>query len=412
MATIDTDMLQKLAESLTAAPRLQEGAALAGNGLLLPLARLRTRSARRELTRVRMRDGGKGPAADRQAALLAGLATREREVAAQFAQRSGPQADPGEGEAALAGRVTRDRQPVVDAEVVALDAKLAAVRRTCTGRDGRYALAVPADTDLLFEVREGGKPRHRDKVPTAFPSAWRGTRDIEIGKSDPVCDPAAPAEPGEEQLQMPQLVGLPLERAVAAVEALGLKVAKVAQQPSERPGVVLGQQPAAGAKVAPQAEVVLTVGRRDDRAAAGLGELRGKTLHEALRAMAEREVSVASVTIVPGTGRTPSVREARMAQAGEAMHLEVAMGGDKTAEVDIAAALIGASPEGLAIGLESGAEAERWLAQSKIGSLAELVEAAGEDDAVLRKRLGLDARARVSGQRRALLAAASRIQRS
>lgn len=410
MATIDTDTLQQLAETLTATGRLQDGAALAATGLVLPLARVRTRSARRELTRVRLREGDKAEAARRQQALVAALATRERSVSEQLARRSGPQAEPGEGEAALAGRITRDGAPLVDVEVVALDAKLAPARRTCTGRDGRYALAIPADADLLFEVREGGKPKHRDKVATAFPAGYRGWRDIELGRSDPVCDPAAPPA-GEEQLQMPALVGLPLERALAAVEALGLGEVKVKERVGE-PGIVLAQEPAAGARVAPRAGVALSVGRADERVAANLGELRGKTLGEALDAMAGSDVGVASVTIVAGKGRQAVVRDARVAGAGEALHLDVAAGGEPVTEVDIAAALIGASPEGQAIGLASGAEAARWLAAAQIGSLADLVEAAGEDDAVLRRRLALDGRARVAGPRRALLAAASRIRRA
>jgi hypothetical protein len=135
------------------------------------------------------------------------------------------------------------------------------------------------------------------------------------------------------------------------------------------------------------------------------------TLNDALHAMANGQVSLASVTITSGRGRTPVVREARAADVGDALHLEVAAGGEKAAEVEVAAMLIGASPEGLAIGLDSAAEAGRWLAEAKIGSLPDLVAATGEDDATLRKRLGLDARAKVADHRRALVAAASRITR-
>lgn len=411
MAKIDTDLLQQLAESLTATPRLQDGAALAGAGLLQPLAQVRTRSARRELTRLRRRTGERSDAARRQAALVAALATRESEVADQVARLAAPQAEAGAGEAALSGRVTRDGVPLVDAEVVALDAKGQALGRTCTSREGRYALAVPADTDLRFEVREGGKPRYRDKNPAAWPPGYRGRRDIEIGRADPVCDPATPPEPGAERLQMPDVVGLPREQALRAIEALGLRVAKEVQKRSDRPGIVLEQQPEAGARVAPQADVVLTVGRQDGSPAADLGELKGKTLNTALETMAQGQVALGSVTIVPGRGRTPVVRQARAADVGDALHLEVAMGGDKAAEVDVAALLIGASPEGLAIGLDSAAEARRWLDGAGIASLADVVEAAGEDDAALRKRLGLDARAKVADHRRALVAAASRITR-
>lgn len=196
MIKLDAETIQGLADGVSAGgPRLHEGAGIAGTGLLLPMARLRTRTARRELARTRHRDGGKSDAAREQGALLAGLVAREQNVAAQYAQRAGPQTTPGQGEAALSGRVTRDGKPLFDAEVLVLDAKLAQLRRTCTGRDGRYSLALPADQDVLFELRQGGRATYRDKTPEAYPPGYRGQRDLEIGKADAVCDPF----PGREE---------------------------------------------------------------------------------------------------------------------------------------------------------------------------------------------------------------------
>lgn len=430
MANIDTDTLQKLTEALTSTERLQDGAALAGTGLLLPLASLRAHAARRELARVQVREGNRSEAAQRQAALAAALAARAGEVADHFGRRTGPQAEIGEGEAALAGRVTRSGTAMTDVQVVALDGKGKALVRTCSGRDGRYALALPADTDIWLEVRDDGKPCYRDKQPGAYPPAYRGVRDIEIGDAEPVCatdeaagptgpggssGPGAPGAgpaPGPQALQMPDLQGLPLERAARAVEALGLHLGKLSEERSDHPGIVLAQQPEAGAKVRPDSEVGLVVGRDDSRPAANVGALCGNTLNEALKAMAEREVGLASVTIHPGKSRTPSVREQRVAESGDALHLDVVVGGGAAAEVEVAATVLGASPEGLALGLDSAAEAGRWLAKAHIDSLAVLAEAAGEDDAALRRRLSLEPRAKVSGIRRALVATVGRITRT
>lgn len=404
---VDDDTLQKIAEALVATPRIQDGAALAGNGLLMPMAALRTRSAKRELVRVREREGGKSDAAVRQAALVAALSTREREVGEAYARRAGPQVEIGEREAALTGRITRDGAPLFDAELVALNGQRESVSRTCTGRDGRYALSIPADMDLTLEVREDGKAQYRDKDPLSYPTGYRGVRDIEIGKAPPVCDSSGSGE--DETLQMPGLEGLELDRAEKTIEALGLKLGKVSEEPSDRPGIVLSQDPAAGTKVVRGADVSLWVGRQDGRTAASLGDIKGRTLNEALKAMAKAKVGVASVTIVRGATQTPTVRETRVAESEDALHLEVAVGGEKAAETEVAAAVLAASAE--APDIDSAAAGERWLAEARIDSLETLGKAASEDDPSLRKRLGLSPRADVSGARRALIAAATRVTR-
>jgi len=410
----DGDKLQELAKALTATTRLQDSAGLAGHGLLQPLAGLRTRSARREQARLTGREGAQSDAVQRQSSLVAALALREQAIVAEYTRRAAPQAQVGEAEAQVGGRITRAGEPLFDAEVLVriADKPEGAVARTCSGRDGRYVLAVPADAELLFEVREQGRASFRDTQGTAYPPAWRATRDIDIDGAPPVCDPVDRVEtPGTETLQMPALVGLLLARAWQAVDALGLKAGQVLEQVSDRAGVVLAQAPAAGAKGPPGTDLTLTVGRDDSRPAAALGELRGKTFSDVLHAMADKEVAVASVTLVAGKGPTPYVRDSRVSDTGQALHLTVAVEDGGEREVDAAALLIGTTPEGLAIGLESGAEAARWLNEAKITALKDLQAAASEDDAVLRKRLGLEARAKLGGPRRVLVTAASLITR-
>lgn len=410
----DGDKLQELAKALTAPTRLHDSAGLAGHGLLQPLAGLRTRAARRELSRVSGREGPRSAQAQAQASLVAALAQREQTIAAEYTRRAAPQAELGQGETQVGGRITRAGEPLFDAEVLVriADKPEGPVARTCSGRDGRYVLAVPADAELLFEVREQGHPVFRDSQGTAYPPAWRATRDIDVDGAAPVCDPVDRVDvTGPDSLQMPALVGLLLARAWQAVDALGLKAGPVLEQVSDQAGVVLAQDPAAGAKVPPGTVVTLTVGRDDSRPAAALGELRGKTFSEVLHAMADKQVSVASVTLVAGKGPTPYVRDSRVADTGQALHLTVAVEDGGEREVDAAALLIGTTPEGLAIGLESGAEAARWLAEAKIGTLKDLQAAASEDDATLRKRLGLEARAKLGAQRRVLVTAARLITR-
>jgi len=413
MIKLDKETIQGLADGVSeGGPRLYEGAGIAGTGLLLPLARLRTRTARRELARTRQREGSKSNAAKEQGALLSGLASRERDVAAQYAQRAGPQTTPGEREAALSGRITCDGTPLFDAEVLVLDAKLAQLRRTCTGRDGRYSLALPADQGVLFELRQDGKAKYRDQTPEAYPAGYRGQRDFEIGKADAVCDPSSSNDPSEWKLYVPDVVGLTRDSAAKSLSALGLKLGKVSEKPSAHPGLVVDQKPKAGEQVQAGIGVDLVVGSVNDKATEAIGDLKGQTLNHALKLMVERAIPLQSVTVSTGTSRTPVVQEARLAGSGNGAHLDVGVAGDKAAEIEVAAAVLVASPEGQSIGLDSATQAGRWLADAKIGSLNDLVEAAGEDDATLRKRFAIAAKGDVTGPRQALLAATSRITRA
>ena len=408
MDKLDTDMLSRIARAMTDPQRLQEGAALAGTGLLLPAATLRTRSARRELARIEARSGGKAPEAAAQAALVKALAAREAGVADDLARRSAPPPQTGAEEAGLSGRITRDGVPLPGIAVLALDEKDQPLRQTCTGREGRYALALPAAIDLRLELRDDGKALFRDSKGFAYPAPFRGFRDIEIGKADPICTPAT--TDGGDAVQMPDLVGLTQDAAQKSLRALALKPGTVEMKPSEKPGIVLAQKPAAGEKVARGTEVALQVGAKDDRPSATVGDLKGSTLEVGLAKMAETKVAVASVTLLSGTDGEATVTETRSTASGEGMHLSVAVAKDDAARMKVAAALLASSEEGRALGLEDARKAESWLVEAKIGKIADIAAMAGENDAVLRKRLSLDPRGRVTDQRRALLSLATRLR--
>ena len=415
MIDFDAKTIQQLAEGMSEGSRLHEGAGIAGTGLLLPLARLRTRAARRELARIRTREGERSDAARAQAALVAGLTAREQDAARLFAQRAAPMATPGPAEAAIAGRVTRDGQPLFDVEVLVLDAKLQPLRRTCTGRDGRYALALAADQDLLFELREAGKAIYRDKSAQAYPAGYRGQRDFEVGRAAPVCEPAPPPDPTQQTLHVPDLGGLTRDRAAKLLSALGLKPGMVSERVSARVGLVIEQHPKAGEVAQPGSAVDLVLGRKDDKPGLQLGALKDQPLKQALRLLREQGLTLHSVTVRTGSTRTPLVQAAREAGAAQGTHLDVTVAGGKaaeSAEAELLAALLLASPEGQAMGLDSAAKASRWLTRAKIASLKDLAAAAGEDDAALRKRLGLDAGQDLAGPRQALRLAADRIHRA
>jgi hypothetical protein len=408
MDKLDADMLGRIAREMTDPQRLQDGAALAGKGLQMPMASLRTRAARRELARIEARAGGTSPEAQAQAALVTALAAREGRISDDFARRSAPTPVAGAEEAGLSGRITRDGVPLPGMTVLALGEKDQPLRQTCTGREGRYALALPAATDLRLELRAEGKAIYRDATGFAYPPQFRGFRDIEIGKADPVCTPTT--TDGGDAVQMPDLIGLRLDEAQKTLRALGLKPGEIDELPSEKPGIVLAQKPAAGEKVTRGKLVTLQVGAKDDRPSAIVGDLKGGTLGDGLAKMAETNVAVASVTLLSGTEREATVTETRSTASGEGMHLSVAVAEDDGARMKVAAALLASSEEGRAIGLEDVRKAESWLAEAKIGKIAEITTVAGENDAVLRKRLSLGPRGQLTDQRRALLSLATRLR--
>jgi hypothetical protein len=408
MAGIDNETLQRLARGLAEPERLQDVVALAGAGLQVPIVGLRARAARRELARIEARDGAKSPAAKRQAVLVAALDTRAAEVAATLARRSIEPPALGKEEAGLVGRVTRDCVPLAGVTLMALDPQDQPLRQTCTGRHGRYALALPGGVEVRLEAREDGKPFWRDDKGFAYPAGFRGQRDIETGDGTPICNPTGSTAGGT--VQMPDLVGLEVGRAARSVEALGLTLESVEETPSDTPGIVLAQKPKAGAAVDRGAPVALQAGAPDDRPAARLGDLAGRRLTDGLARMAEAGVAAASITLVQGTQRAAVIRDSRATAAGDALHLSVAVPEGEAAKIEVAAALLAVGQEGRAIGLDSPEAAANWLETAKIANLADAAAAAGEDDATLRKRLSLEPRASAAPQRRALLSLVTRLR--
>jgi hypothetical protein len=408
MASLNNETLQSLARALSQPQRLQEGAALAGAGIQVPMVQLRARAARRELRRIESREGEKSPAAQRQGLVVQALDDRVARSAESLTLRRIPAPSLEKGEMSLVGRVTRDGKPLEGFTLVALHGQGEPLRQTCTGRNGLYSLALPADTEVRLELRQGAKAIWRDEQVAVYPSGHRGQRPIEIGEGEPICH----AGEGElsENVQMPRLIGLEQKRAEEALAALGLKLEKLGTSPSDRPGFVLAQEPEAGTGVRRGAAVALKVGAPDGRPAAAIGELAGWKLGEGLRRMGEAEVAIASLTLVEGSAGSAMIRESRITAAGDGLHLTVAVPEGDAARLDLAATVLSQSEEGRALDLASPEAAARWLEAAKISTLAEAAVAAGEDDATLRKRMGGKANQGVAMPRRALLALATRIR--
>jgi hypothetical protein len=78
--------------------------------------------------------------------------------------------------------------------------------------------------------------------------------------------------------------------------------------------------------------------------------------------------------------------------------------------MDIAATVIGQSPEGAAHGLQGKAAAAEWLAKHKLASLADLAEVAAMEDLALRRRLRLGPQGDIVAARKLLQAVVAKIR--
>jgi hypothetical protein len=257
MAKIDTDLVKGLADSLTGSQRLQDGAALAGTGLVQPLARLRARGASLELARIERRHGDRSAEAEAQRRLVRAAEARAAKVADQHGRRAGPGAEPRAGEAALRGRITRGGVPAPGVTVALADGQGETVARGCTDRDGRYAVTIPADRPLRIDLLKGGRRLYRDTAALAWPPGYQGTRDIDFGEADPVCDETGD---GPVRVTVPDLANRSLAQARRMLGAAGLSVGDVKKGDGARGAVVTGQSPAPGSEVDDASPVHLSLG--------------------------------------------------------------------------------------------------------------------------------------------------------
>jgi beta-lactam-binding protein with PASTA domain len=177
------------------------------------------------------------------------------------------------------------------------------------GIDLVLAVAItPTVPDLRGLPLEEATARIEAAGLSAGVVARRQSREVADGlvlTQEPL--PAMRAAPGAEvslvvavspppTVTVPDLTGLPRERAEAALKEAGLVTAEVSEKPAGKPGLVLAQAPGAGAEVPPGSPVSLVVAApiavevlidRAVKAAAGSrAGISGKLLGERLRALA------------------------------------------------------------------------------------------------------------------------------
>lgn len=259
MAKFELDRIDALVKGLTTA-RLLDSGALAGTGLVAPLVTLRARSARRDLTRLEMRDGPESDTVKRQTDLVAVLDSRSVEIVDDLERRLGPQVEAGADEAVIDGRVMQ-RGKAVAAATVSIGVGDKGSSQAVTGRDGRFSIAIPAGADVRLAVAVGDQTIFRDDNALAYPAGYRAYRTIDLDDAGPVRDDGVP---DEGSVEVPMLIGDEREKAEKRLAEAGLKIGRVTLV-AGKVGVIVGQAPKAGAKVKLGDAVALRVGKGEDR---------------------------------------------------------------------------------------------------------------------------------------------------
>ncbi|MET1110386.1 MAG: PASTA domain-containing protein [Allosphingosinicella sp.] len=433
------DNLDRLSEVLRQGGRLTDAVGLAGTALVAPLVSVRRRQAALEAARTERRLGPDHPETRERQAQARIAEARGTEWQQDLARQSLQRPDLGEN-AGLYGRVTSDGKPVAGLIVSALNEGGDAVARSCTGRDGDYSLSFAGGMPVRIELRdEAGKPIFRDKTGFPYPPYRATHRDIELSRARPPCPEDKPgtvpgtkseggtttttlvtppkgeppkSEPAPQPagLQMPNLVGMPVSRAMETIKALGLELGDRKTKRGKEPDVILAQDPGAGTPVERGAKVVLVISVAEAGPARDVGDLTGRTLHQAVTEIGKAGADIASVTVSTDGAKTPTVVAATPDAAGSGVHIEISTTGGNAKMMDIAATVIGQSPEGAAHGLEGKAAAAEWLAKHKLTSLADLAEVAAMEDVALRRRLRLGAQGDIVAARKLLQAVVAKIR--
>jgi beta-lactam-binding protein with PASTA domain len=215
-------------------------------------------------------------------------------------------------------------------------------------------------------------------------------------------------EPG--RITMPDLRGMPLEKAHETLGALDLKAEKPTLEPDpDRVDRVIRHKPAAGAVVQPGATVALVVGAKAESPPASptMPNVVGRPIDEALKVLEEIKLEPAETTFVDDARRAGQVvrqspPEGSVVSPDVAIRLVVAKGNDRR-DMRTAIALAARDPAVAALDL-SAEDMTRQLEASGVTSLDGLAEVA-KNDARTRKTFGLR-RAADSRRLRTVLTAA------
>jgi len=409
MAEKRSNDLEQLRQAFARPERINDGAQLVGNALAMPLVTLRQRQARLQAIRTEQRLGAKSDEAKRRKAEAETLGRRRQQLSAEIGRQRLPKPPPGD-HAGVYGRITRDGNPLPGVMVGALDGEGESRVHSCTGRDGDYILSFQPDQPTRIEVRDGDDLLFRDKSGRRYPAYRAVHRDIELSKGRPICPDDRPSRPGG-YVQVPSLIGDKVDNAERTIAALGLKLGSRKAKRAAEAGVVLDQDPVPGTQVAAGSPISLIVSTADDRPAAKVGDLAGKSLSRAVAEAAKAGVGIGALNIIGDGARTPRVSESRPDASGERVDLDVSSAGGDAALTQMVATLLAGGGEATEMQLGDKTAMADWLKSRGLTNLDRIGEALAMEDGALAKRLKLRKAQSVGAARALLQAALSRVRK-
>lgn len=236
-------------------------------------------------------------------------ANRARTVAIAVGEETGrvailPPILDDSSQAAIYGRVTDDGVPVEGATVTVVS-NGDTLAFDCTGQAGDFALLLAAPSTVRVRVvGKDGTALHIDRDPNPISAGQRRFREIELTRVEVPCPPPGPPPPSDDDdpkmIAVPALVGRDEPTALKLLKTVGLSVGDRATKPDDaQVGLVLDQQPAAGALVEPDEQVSLVVAVRSKIAVPELVGLEGESADKVLQEVGLRSVRGAPVNVRP-----------------------------------------------------------------------------------------------------------------
>lgn len=166
---------------------------------------------------------------------------------------------------------------------------------------------------------------------------------------------------GAPPVAVPDVLRVPFEEAETALKAKGFQVERKNQESESTPGIVLDQNPKAGAQAQKNDVITLTVAKEQSKTT--VPDLLGKTREEAVKLLTTAKLKLGSTTETESPGATPKTVIAQQFAAGEPIDI------GKTVNITVAKAATTAQVPSLAGKTVNQAKDELKRANLTFGSI-------------------------------------------
>jgi hypothetical protein len=267
----------------------------------------------------------------------------------------------GEKDALVHGRVTDENGRGIPGLTVSLVSSTGALVKytapAITDRSGYFALTLPEDTVKELAVSESGvallavftrryRRVYQSKTPLAITPQARIRHNVSLNRGDITQTPGLGPRPSDgETVPVPNILSLPEYDAMAALKEAGLVVGERNTRPViDQIGLVLEQDPAAGAPVSPQSPVALVIGVAQQ---VEMPDLVGQPLDNAVSLIRQRHLAVGTVNTRADERKTVVLEQ--KPQGGTLVpvgtQIELIVGGEREEQQDLRAKILEAIVE-------------------------------------------------------------------